>query len=154
MGQGQARAAAGPCAPVEQRAGRRHTGGRREGLLANDAREHLCIARCVPAAATANRQVFSSGANTYGVGSTPLLLAACDAGDNQADLSVRPAGPVPCFILGACTDKLSGDRVPACRLILDGTVLVADRPLHGAVTEHCPCRAHCGPTSRDWARLR
>ena len=37
---------------------------------------------------------------------------------------------------------------------LDGTVLVADRPLHAAVTEHCPCRAHCGPVSRDWARLR
>ena len=53
-------------AAIQQDACRRYARGRWDGLLAD------VIARCAPAPASVNRQVFSFGANTYGVGAPPV----------------------------------------------------------------------------------
>jgi hypothetical protein len=46
-------------------------------------------------------------------GPIPLLLAACDAGDNRADLGMRPAGPVPVLHPG-CMHRQALRRPCAC----------------------------------------
>ena len=90
-------------AAIEQGACRRHARGRWHGLLADDPREHPDAQLSVTARQRA--QIgwnFLSGQMVTGW-AYPLLFAACDAGDNQADLSMRPAGPAPVLHLDACT---------------------------------------------------
>ena len=68
--------------------------------------------------------------------------------------SAQNGWPVPVLHLGASPTISPATVCLPAAMNLDGTVLVADRPLHAAVTEHCPCRAHCGPMSRDWVEPR